>query len=424
MADSDEHAIAVSSGAVHFPVLCRMYRCTGLGDGFVARLQYKTLSVSDSLCTMTHPCNRLLFALTVLLSACTYDPPPIVDLPLPSLGLFELGQPLVIEFSEPIQPETLSVRVWPARPEDKNVEDEFLPGVIPVLDACGVNSECSNATLQMNEDRRSAELVLLDDRFAEAKFPWVLEVLPGLKDDAGRKTGAAYWFDFQFSPAIPGGADSTDGGPAVEVDWDSGLYLLHAQIEEPFKVPLNMALDIQSDGFGAFILGGVKLTAVDGAPKNTTNLSELEVDTTDQGFGVFTSGSITIDGDSRFLATEAFDVDIAISSIKIQLSGMRLTGAVVPEPSTGADRVEGTLTFAGLSLDFGTGDPVTYNGDNTDFFMARIDAAETPVGSGTLCGEPCGEVTSQCTPPEDFPIADYCSANRTGGADTSDESDQ
>ncbi len=359
-----------------------------------------------------------------LFAGCNYDPPPVVDLPLPSQGLFELGQPLVITFSEPVRPESIHVRVWPARPEDKTVEDEFLPGVEPVIQDCSISTDCQNAELTLLDDRMSAELVLSDTRFSEAKFPWTLEVTAGLSDDAGRKTGASYWFDFQFSPPIPDGTDLVDGGERVEVEWDDGLYLLHAQIEDPFKVPLNMALDVRANTTGSFILGGVKLTAVDGAPKNTTTLSELEVDVSDQGFGVFTSGAITIDGESRFLATEPFDVDIAISAIKIQLSGMRLTGAVVAHPETGEDRVEGTLTFSGLSLDFGSGDPVTYDGDNTDFFMARIPSEQIPPGAGALCDEPCGAVTSQCEPPSEFPVDDYCNDDRSTVAGADDAADR
>lgn len=355
-------------------------------------------------------------------NGCTYDPPPVVDLPLPSAGLFELGMPLVLTFTEPIRPETLTVRVWPSRPEDKDVEDEFRPGVSPVVLDCNATSECTNAELKVLADRQTAELLLMDPKFGEAKFPWVLEVLPGIQDDAGRKTRAPYWFDFQFSPTIPS-VDGTDGGEPVFVDWSDGLYLLHAQIEEPFKVPLNMALDILAKPNGAFMMGGVKLTATDDAPKNTTNLEELVVDTTDQGFGVFAPGTVTQDGDQRFLATDPFDVNIAISSIKIQLSGMRLTGAVVPHPDTGEDRVEGTLTFAALTLDFGTGEPVVYDGDNTDFFMEKIADSDVPQGAGQLCGEPCGAVTYQCDLPADFSQDEFCSGDASGGTASGAEED-
>jgi len=347
----------------------------------------------------------------------------VVDLPLPAAGLFELGMPLTLTFSEPIRPETLTVRVWPSRPEDKDIEDEFRVGVMPVVTDCSTSSACSNAQLTVLPDRQTAELVLTDSQFGEAKFPWVLEVLPGIQDDDGRETRAPYWFDFQFSPAIPS-VDGTDGGEPVLVDWNDGLYLLHAQIEDPFKVPLNMALDIIAKPDGVFMMGGVKLTAMDSAPKNTTNIDELMVDITDQGFGVFAQGNVTLDGEQRFLATEPFDVNIAISSIKIQLSGMRLTGAVVPHPATGEDRVEGTLTFSGLTLDFGTGEPVSYDGDNTDFFMEKIVDADVPEGAGQLCGSPCGAVTSQCEPPDSFSIEEYCSDNATGGVATGPEPDE
>ncbi len=356
---------------------------------------------------------RLAIFLTATTFGCaTYDAPPEAELALPSGGTYEVGASLQLAFSEPVAADSLRVRVWSAAPEDRTVENEHRPGLTPTVDTCGVATEGSScpkvATFALADDGLSATLELSGPEFAAAKVPWQLEVLSGLQDRGGKAAGIPYYFDFQFAPAIPDGTDGTDGtdGPAEPVEFTDGVYLLVAPIEDPLPVTLQMYFEAEAMDDGRFAWAGGKGIAKAGFAKNTSNPDELHVDVTGKGFAVFPVGRVTKDGDARFVATEPFDIFIDLAGIGISLSGVRVTGAIVEHPTTGEDRIEGTISFEKLTLD--AGEPFDYPAGNAPFAMTQLHGEKIPENIPRLCGDLCGGVTVQCNPPEGFPGAPFC----------------
>ena len=338
-----------------------------------------------------------------LLLGCTkYDPPPVPELPLPDLGTWEVGQSLLITFSEPIAKDSLRLKVWPAGPEDRTIEGATVPGVVPALDSCTVKS-CGASALELAADGLSATLSLKEPVFGKAKLPWILEVETGLADPAGRATGAPYEFEFQFAPA------SRCGGN-IDVEFEAGDYLLFSQIEQPAKVALIMFADtkVLSDGRVSFV--GSKATNIEGAAKNTSDPDELMIDLTEKGFAIFVNGCVSVDDDTGelFMSTDPLDVELSFGPIKVILAQLRLTGTVSKHPETGNDRIEGTISYSELVLDLGSGDPFKYEPGNATFYMDKMNAEQRKEDAGDLCGDLCDQITAQCTPPEDFPEPDFC----------------
>jgi hypothetical protein len=343
---------------------------------------------------------RIGWLCILALGACeTYDPPPEAFLAVPEKGTYEVGEPLLITFSEPINPESLLLRVWPAGPEDITIEGEFVAGLKPVLETCSI-SDCSGAELTINEDNSGAELTLSDPAFDEAKVAWVLEIASGLKDTAGRTTGAAYHYDFQFMPSTQGNGDP--------IEFESGVYHMVADIEKPLPVVLSLYLDMQihEDGDGRIV--GAKVKALGQAPKNTTNPDELALDTTDNGFVLFGVGKMTANEGERFFATEPTDLQLAFGPIKLTLSKLRINTAVVKHPETGNDRLEGTLTFAKAVLDSGGSEPTEFDAAVNSFFADRVPVEYVTEDYPRVCGDLCGAVPKQCNPPIHFPGDGFC----------------
>lgn len=337
-------------------------------------------------------------------SGCGYDPPPESDLQLPPTGTYELGEPLAIVFTEPIVVDSLAIRVWPAGPEDRTIENELVPGVPPAVDVCRVaDGACGPAKLEVADDRLSATLTLVGAPFDKAKVPWQLEVLAGLRDDAGRESGAPDLFDFQFVPPNVCGADHP-------IEFDDGVYVLLGIIEDPLPATLIMFSDMKVLENGELRWVGGKATAIDGAPKNTSNPDELAIDTTDKGFAIFPVGCVTDDGTERFLTTEPFDLNLAFGPLLVTLSGLRLTGTIGKHPETGEDRIEGTISFSGILLDSGGGEPFEYPPGNTGFFMDKVPLDKIPSEAPRMCGALCGDITAQCNPPEGYPGEEFCEA--------------
>ncbi len=340
-------------------------------------------------------------ALAVGVSGCAeFDSPPEPKLVFPMAGLFTVGEPLTIEFSEPIRPETLSISVYDAGEGARDIENERLSGLEPKLSDCTVaTSPCGEASLTVAEDGLSAQLLLGGDEFSKIKVPFELEIAAGLMDMNGNATAAVWSFDFLF-----GLAEAGNGEP---VEFEDGHYILVGQIQQPLPAVLLLVIDLQAKENGEFAMAGVKAKALEGFPKNTTNPDEMFIDTTENGFGVFAVGQVSPDGDGRFLQTEPFNVNLSIGPVGITLTDVRVAGAVVE--LDGHDSIDGNISFSSVVLDTGSGEPFTYDAGNTTVSMTWVAQADLPEGFSTLCGDNlCGDVGFQCNPPEEFPPAGFC----------------
>ncbi|MFT7624463.1 MAG: hypothetical protein ACI9WU_003651 [Myxococcota bacterium] len=341
----------------------------------------------------------LLATITLALaSGCeTYDPPPKPNLTLPEGGVYEVGDPIELTFSEPIDKTTVSIRVWAAGPDDRTIEDEFTPGLAPEVTCSAAEGVCGNTTLTLSDDARTLTIGLADEQFQKAKVPWTVEVLEGLTDLKGQKTGAPYRFDFQFAPP------STCGG-GDEVSIRNGRYFFWGTVQDPLPVTLLLYMDIEVLPTGALRLVGFKATPIEGAAKNTKVPEELELDMTNNAFALHLDGCVTNDGDTVFLSTDAKDVELLLGgAIRVVLVNTRITGTVV-----GGDVIEGTLSFSELIID--SGEPFSYEAGNAAIFLFPLEDNQWSPGAGDLCGDLCGEVPQQCTPPEAWPGEGFCAA--------------
>ena len=342
-----------------------------------------------------------LFLLIVLAGGCVdFDAPPEPKLVFPEEGLFTVGEPLMITFSEPIDPGSLSISIYDAGDGARDIENVRLEGLEPKLAGCTLGtSPCGDATLALSEDGLSATLNLGGDAFSKIKVPFELEIASGLSDLGGNATASPWTFDFQFGLASAG-----SGEP---IDFEDGHYILVGQIQQPLPAVLLVVFDIQATEFGAFAMAGVKAKALEGFPKNTNNPEEMFIDTSSDGFGIFATGTISPDGQGRFLQTEPFDVELSIGPVGITLTEVRVAGAVLAVD--GHDSVDGTISFSSIILDTGGGEPFTYDAGNAPVALTYAAQESLPEGYATVCGDNlCGIVTSQCEPPADFPPAGIC----------------
>lgn len=337
----------------------------------------------------------LALAASWLVAGCTtFDPPPEVELPLPEAGIYTVGEPLTLTFSEPIVASTLAVRVWRATPEELTLEDEFVDGLTPLQPECKAGATCAEATLVLADDRMSAVLTPTGEAFTKVKVPFRLEVLAGLEDDAGRRSKAATFFDFQFAP----GGESTE-----EITFTDGVYLLTALITYPVKVPLTMYAEIRVHSDGDFRLLGAKGKNKEGTAKNTADPAEIGLDVTGNGFGVFVLGTVSANDGEVFLQTVPQDLKFEFSGLPVSLDQLRFNGTVVKNPETGQDRIEGTISYSGITIPGVTTPP-----GNTSFVADLFADEFKPQGLPSMCGDLCGEITSQCNPPEDYPGDGWC----------------
>lgn len=359
-----------------------------------------------------------------------YNAPPEAILRAPETGTFFVGDPLILDFSEPINPDTLVLNIWAGERdlEGALVASEPLltnctsgealcPG--PAVPAEEADEPSNNTTFDAEnnaqpgadlqggltvtvaEDGMSAELVLDARTLGKADVPFVLEVQTGLEDTDGNPTGRGIFLNYIFKPSL----DQASDGP---VPFDSGIYLLNADVEQPLPIPLLIVVDLRVLEDSRLIFAGVDANPISGAPPNTRDPSEIIINTTSEGFAILGDGAVRLIDDERFFETNPFYFTITIGPIKGELFDTRLTGKVVKNPDTGLDRVEGLISVSGITLTIN--DTVTEYDPLTAPFVADLIPAELiPEGGPDVCGDPiCGSITVACDPPESYDTAPFC----------------
>lgn len=334
--------------------------------------------------------------LVLALAACTYDPPPEVTIELPPEGTFLVGDPLTLRFSEPIDPATMAIRVWP---NERDIEGEIPDGTAPLLDECRLaDAPCGDADLVLADDGSSAQVLLARSTLGAPGLPLILEVTRDLADQGGATRGVPEYFDVQFSPRRE---------PNTEpVEFDDGVYVIVAEIDEPVPAIITLVTDIEVMPDGSLALAAAEGDPIGDAPRNTRDPSQLSIDTSDNGFALHAWGFVQQRSGERFLDTDPIDVHLVVG-VTLVIHDIRITGTVVHDADEDADRLDGTVSFTGITLNPGEGE-ANYPAGNKSFTADRAPDVLVPDGAPRVCGDLCGDVPQQCEPPFDFPGAGIC----------------
>jgi hypothetical protein len=338
-------------------------------------------------------------ALLCALAGCAYDPPPEVTMDIPPGGAFLVGDPLTLRFSEPIDPDSLAIRVWPSA---RDIEGELPADTAPLLDTCRlVDAPCGGADLIVADDGSSAQVVLARSSLGGPGLPLLLEVTRELSDRGGSSRGIPEWFDVQFSPRREANTEP--------VDFDDGVYIIVGEIDDPVPAIITLVTDIQVIPDGSLALAAGEGDPIGDAAKNTRDPAELQIDTTDNGFGIHAWGFVQQREGERFIDTDPIDVSLSIGVVLV-IREVRITGTIVHDDQLGTDRIDGTVSFSGITLNPGEGE-ANYPAGNTSFTADRSPDQLVPEGTPEVCGDPCGAVTAQCEPPFDFPGDAMCATD-------------
>ena len=150
------------------------------------------------------------------------------------------------------------------------------------------------------------------------------------------------------------------------------------------------------------------ITSPRSPPATPDAIKELMVDTSEQGFGIFGKGWLChSDNGDRFLESSPFDIEMKQSGIGIQIHNIRLLAKIDRNEATGKDHLSGTLPYEGVTLTINK-ISTEYEGGTAPFEADFVPTDLVPAGTPDVCGKLCGDVPSQCNPPEDFPGEGFC----------------
>jgi hypothetical protein len=345
-----------------------------------------------------------LTLLTTLLATASlqcevYDPPPDVTLEAPQGGAWTEGQPVALRFSEPVNPASISLRVW--RGDVLDIENQIPADAVPLVDNCTLNG-CDPLELTLNDERTRLELSFPEDSLGQAGPPLLLQVLPGLEDDAGRRTGWAPEFTIQFRSA-----SACDNQEPVE--FQNGMYIMAGSVTRPLPAIVKLISDVRVNPDGTFLLAGADGDAIGDFDPQTINPDEIELDTTANGWTMFVRGQVCLRNGQRLLETEIFDVNIPLSTFTVNLSTVKLVAEIIKDDQ-GNDLIDGALSYEAVRLirPGQTTAPASPGGSAA--LRGTFIPADKPQfpNSPRICGDLCGAVVGKCEPPDGFPPQGAC----------------
>ena len=364
-------------------------------------------------------CTLALLALASL-AACTYDPPPEVNLGGPADRRYDVGAPIPIVFSEPIEAATLEIAVWPHEPATYDAEGNRLAGIEPLLAACSpATSPCGDAkgvSLSLDDSRTTATLTVAPGALGAPGKPLVMEIKGSLTDDAGRSVNVSRWLPFQIvgelPPCLNGTAGSFQPGDVVE-----GPHLFWASFDPP-PIPLTQQFfaDIQVDeASGQWVALMTDADAMTGADKTTADPTQLTMDTGAESFMFSATGCLTRDADGGIVfQSEPFDLELTIGPITFALRGTVIKGRIAIDEATGRSRWDGLMTVAELYFNSGSQERTYTEADGllpANFQLGQILESEVPEGMPRVCdADPCLPGIQTCNLVSDFtwPPAAMC----------------
>ena len=342
-----------------------------------------------------------LVALAVVFAGCRYDPPPEVTLLIPEDSSIVKGDPIRLEFSEPVKTTSLEVRVWPGNKSYYDVEGNLLPEYGPILEICTpVSSPCGadgGVRLLLDPDRTAATIELLvEDAFGPFGDPLRLEVTGKLEDDEGNRRNVSTFFDFQIV------SERWNPGDIDYVDVREGFHLFHAEFTEPLPMPQQFFSHVRIDQHeGTFVWVMVDADPIPDAPKNTDDPVLLVPDFGEEGFLFTVRGGIyqdRDDPDELVFDTEPFDLAQEIGPVYFELQDMVMHGRITVDPDEDRSRWDGTMAVSGVYIRVtSTGSETQYDPTQANFQVFELRPEETPEGLPEVCeDDPCIHVNGKC----------------------------
>ncbi len=333
----------------------------------------------------------LLLALAAAPACETYDPPPETSLVIPSGGQWFPSTPLTLRFTEPVDPATLTVSVWPTTALD--AENFLVDDAQPLLADCNVAAApCGETTFSLSDDGLTAQLSLDPLVTGWIGKPLFVQVHEDLADLAGRPRRVFDRFPFQVSP------EPSTNEP-VEVNLETGVVAMVADLTSVLSgIYLRIILDIGIDPeTGEMWMIGTVAKLNGDHPPNTTDPLHLDPRLDGEGWAVFFSGQVTkVSDEEYFIATDTADLHVKVLGlIDVQLKDLRLEGLIKPgQGPDGRDLISGTLTSSKVLM----GDPA----DPTDLAAAAagwtatgLRASEIVDGLPRLCdAAPCTQLAA------------------------------
>lgn len=347
----------------------------------------------------THSCWKIAScSLFSLLAACanfTYEAPPEPTLIQPEGGAFQAGQPLEVEFDQPIDPDTVRVSIWQTQLDE---EQQIPADASPIIEECQLTEgTCGDLTIEAIEEDgevRKISLELDPMGLGTPGSPLILEILPGVMDLDGADLGRSVFYDFQF--AVPEGGFNTE-----PVEFLDGTYIISSVVTKPIPAVLTLISDVKVLSDGRFFLAGGEGDEINGAPKTTTDPENLIVDPYETGWSAYIEGFVQLTEDGkRLLKTDPIDVLLPVDPFLINMKRMRLVAEIVKNEE-GNDQIEGTLTFEALEVTRGNR-VIEYDGGAEALVGLYVPPEKAPANHPLICGDRCGAIIGLCEVPEDF----------------------
>ncbi len=351
-----------------------------------------------------------LLPIAITLAACTYNAPPEVEMESVNNNRFLVGEPIPLRFSEPIDPESLAIRVWPGQKALYDVEGRLASDIDPVLDLCTVTtSPCgrnNDVTLTMTNGATEAVITVKEGALGGLGEPLVLEIVGDLADRSGHAKGVSAYFDFQvidedWNTSIIADNDALSGDDAVPrepLGIAEGPHLFYMQAESPVKLTQHFWCDIEINQMTGFMVA----LCTDGdaekdAPVNTMDPAEIYLDTGPEGYIFTFTGLFVLDPDEGIIfETNGVVFAQTVGPIYFELRDMILRGRVVVDEKTGLSNWNGTMTVSEIYYEV-AGKGTTYPADMSNFLVFELTKEQIPEGLPRACSkDPCSLVGGRC----------------------------
>ncbi len=283
--------------------------------------------------------------------ACTYNPPPDIQVSKPERGgAMAPGDRIRLAFTEPVKAETVVISLWYNSGQLFDVEGERLPPceqgtesecVFPLFGPCSVGGNCDGASVSMTEDAR---ILVVEPEGDLAIGNYLLRIDPGVKDKSGNATGVFLDLFFTVSPS----------GEAAPTSFASGTFITWLDLSEPLAYPLEVywIMDVDSET-GLVTGGGCDADAID--PK-TTKHDNREAEnwfpwpyTYDEGYHIAFSGQAkdieTADDaeESYFFQSDPFNLYVG-PPVEVEVANGTIQMTVTYDESLGREVANGYIT--------------------------------------------------------------------------------